>query len=573
GGSLVSGLLHQLASLSSRYRSQASILLASRRCGRSARLTSLASRRLPQLCSSAAFCQQPAKIDNDSAVDSGSTTQSIVCSLFDDVQLQEADNTTTSSISNSSCGVLLQLVLLSRLVVERLPDLLTKEAAQLLSTGLADLLTSGFELAAHPVGSLCSGFIQLELRLLCEAAHLFQRLSLLSTPVRSSWSSFAGLVAFLAGALPSGMEAQLRQLFDRLLFTPDFVDSLSSDSTGLDLELKRQARDCLATARDVYSAMIGPEIGQARIAGPLLPQDWVWLPLLTTRADDEEEDTDEAAREAAARWAALLDSFGLAPSPCPAARLARLLAVLSASSSPTPAALQPLVAACCQPRFLRSLDTEAPVPGVANFYDAWTDALRHYQGAGYGDAHFANALLIPCGLRHHVKYRRAIWGEMSACLRVLPLRFDQLLLPLEHLLGDGERSLEMLRLYAQELLSSRVTCERSPVPYGLAVHHLSVFLYQRLPDDTPVAAEFRTVLWSHLLSLHKTESSSKLSQKDRQQRLLLAHLVLCDRSESPLLRLHTCGLPAGRLRVIVSYLDGSAAEADRLVSACVAALE
>uniref|UniRef100_A0A1I8F4X9 UCH domain-containing protein n=1 Tax=Macrostomum lignano TaxID=282301 RepID=A0A1I8F4X9_9PLAT len=297
--------------------------------GRSARLTSLASRRLPQLlCSSAAFCQQPAKIDNDSAHS---------------------------------------------------------------PPALADLLTSGLEHCRPSSRLACCApaFIQLELRLLCEAAHLFQRLSLLSTPV-ASWSSFAGLVAFLAGALPSGMEPQLRQLFDRLLFTPDFVDSLSSDSTGLDLELKHRAG--------------------SRIAGPLLPQDWVWLPLLTTRADDEEEDTDEAAREAAASEAG-------SPSRRP-------VGVFVAYTGRPAAAGGRLLSAAVS---ARSLDTEAPVPGVANFYDAWTDALRHYQGAGYGDAHFANALLIPCGLRHHVKYRRAQSGaKMSACLRVLPLRFDQL---------------------------------------------------------------------------------------------------------------------------------------------------
>ncbi|CAG0914364.1 unnamed protein product [Notodromas monacha] len=120
---------------------------------------------------------------------------------------------------------------------------------------------------------------------------------------------------------------------------------------------------------------------------------------------------------------------------------------------------------------LTRVDLNEEIPGLTSFLDFFSNFVDHFMGVSYGDELFQNFVLMPMQRQQNVEYRRLVWGEKSAALRVLTLRTTPFM---SNLLGEREVDDEMLKLYRHALQSGVVRADRQPVLYKIAVHHLDL---------------------------------------------------------------------------------------------------
>ncbi|THD22877.1 hypothetical protein D915_006170, partial [Fasciola hepatica] len=143
-----------------------------------------------------------------------------------------------------------------------------------------------------------------------------------------------------------------------------------------------------------------------------------------------------------------------------------------------------------QPIPVRSLEHMDLPEQCASFYDLYADLLDHYAALSYSSPVFANLILWPCQQSCHMKYRRALWGEHQSALVAVRLRCDQLLFPLHSLLEPEETDESVLRGYVAAVWSGVIRVDKHPVLFLIAVHHLNRYLYTNTNADREFTKQF-----------------------------------------------------------------------------------
>jgi len=238
------------------------------------------------------------------------------------------------------------------------------------------------------------------------------------------------------------------------------------------------------------------------VAGPLLPADWMFLPVVDLhnqaisvemKGDGIDTLTDRAISIVTANLQLVLLLEEWRPlclrHVSMASRIARLMCVFLTGSdlflnSSVHDNLSALLRIYTSPSKLEQLDFNSLIPGVTSFYDLYASFLSQYSAVSFGDALFGCFVILPLAQRHDVKFRRAVWDEHIGVLRALSIPLGQLPIPLEEFLYPIEQNQALLALYLRALATQMVRLQWSPLFYLVAVHHLNAFIFQRVdPED------------------------------------------------------------------------------------------
>ncbi|KAJ7323457.1 RNA polymerase II associated protein 1 [Desmophyllum pertusum] len=171
-----------------------------------------------------------------------------------------------------------------------------------------------------------------------------------------------------------------------------------------------------------------------------------------------------------------------------ASRIARLMCVFLTGSdlflnSGVHNYLSALLRTYTCPSKLNQLDFNSSIPGLTSFYDLYASLLSQYSAVSFGDALFGCFVTLPLAQKHDVKFRRAVWDEHIGVLRALSIPLDQLPIPLEEFLYPVEQNQSLLALYLRALATQAVRPRWSPLFYLVAVHHVNLFVFQRIDPE------------------------------------------------------------------------------------------
>ncbi|XP_076156697.1 RNA polymerase II-associated protein 1 isoform X1 [Alosa pseudoharengus] len=251
-------------------------------------------------------------------------------------------------------------------------------------------------------------------------------------------------------------------------------------------------------------------------AGPSLPSDWPFLPLVSLYERMGQSDrsgggggmgTESLPAGSLAsviqclQWLLLLESWreGALRVVPPVAKLARLACVFLASSDlflepPVQRLTGALFGALTRPRRLVALDLEVPPPGLASFHDLYAALLAQYEAVSFGDVLFGCFLLLPLQRRYSTTMRLAVFGEHVGILRSLGVPLQKLPAPLENYTSPPEQSAPLLRLYFRALVTGALRRAWCPVLYVVAVAHVNTFIFSQEPAAQEVEATRRSLL-------------------------------------------------------------------------------
>ncbi|XP_054827938.1 RNA polymerase II-associated protein 1 isoform X2 [Eublepharis macularius] len=255
----------------------------------------------------------------------------------------------------------------------------------------------------------------------------------------------------------------------------------------------------LARSRDAYQgrthlvqSMLLPEV-----RGPILPSDWPFLPLISLYNKVTGAETQWAVVNSFPadlvnivtrnlQWVLLLETWRarILQGISAAAKLARLMCVfLTGSDLFLEGAVHCYTAAllslyCCT-KVLDSLNLDAPLPGLASFYDLYINLLEQFEGVSFGDPLFGVFVLLPLQRRFNVQLRMAVFGEHVSTLRSLGVPLQQFPIPLELYLSPPEDNLNLIRQYFQTLVTGVLRQSWCPVLYVVAVAHVNSFIFSQ----------------------------------------------------------------------------------------------
>ncbi|XP_030069963.1 RNA polymerase II-associated protein 1 isoform X2 [Microcaecilia unicolor] len=231
--------------------------------------------------------------------------------------------------------------------------------------------------------------------------------------------------------------------------------------------------------------------------GPILPSDWPFLPLIVLYNKVANAETRGAVLNTLPpdlvnivtrnlQWILLLETWRAKvlehiPS---AAKLSRLFCIFLTGGDlflegPVHCYTAALLSLYCQAKSLDSLQLDAPLPGLASFYDLYIDLLEQFEGVSFGDHLFGIFVLLPLQRRFSVQLRLAVFGEHVSALRVLGVPFKEFPIPLERYTSPPEDSLPLLKLYFRTLVTKALRPSWCPILYAVAVAHMNSFIFSQ----------------------------------------------------------------------------------------------
>uniref|UniRef100_A0A3Q2P2A8 RNA polymerase II associated protein 1 n=1 Tax=Fundulus heteroclitus TaxID=8078 RepID=A0A3Q2P2A8_FUNHE len=264
------------------------------------------------------------------------------------------------------------------------------------------------------------------------------------------------------------------------------------------------SRDVLLGRNPWIGSHLLPEL-----AGPALPSDWPFVPLISlyerTGVSDggglAVEELPHGSLQAVThclQWLLLLEVWreeALKVIP-PVAKLARLSCVFLCSSDlflerPVQALIWGLFRLLTR---LDSLDLDVPPPGLASFQDLYTALLAQYEAVSFGDRLFGCWVLLPLQRRYSASLRLAVFGEHVGMLRSLGVTLEQLSVPIERFTSPPEDSLPLLRLYFRSLVTGTLKLSWCPVLYVVASSHINSFIFSQDAAAQQVEAARQSML-------------------------------------------------------------------------------
>ncbi|KAI8489267.1 RNA polymerase II associated protein 1 [Branchiostoma belcheri] len=270
-------------------------------------------------------------------------------------------------------------------------------------------------------------------------------------------------------------------------------------------------------------------------SAPLLPTDWVFLPLVQLHSlanslesrgyPVESVPTDVVTTVTnSLRLILMLEMWrpDTLTSLTVATKLTRLMCVFLTGSElfldgSVHHRLSSLLRHYTQPGLLTTLDFNMPIPGITSFYDLYKGLLAQYEATSFGDSLFASFVLLPLQQKFGVGFKKLLLSEHDAVFRTFPLQFQELVVPVENYLEPQETDQELLQMYLGVLLTGTVRQQWAPIFYLIMVKHITGFIFASLSgQDTARRSLLRQVMSSrnetlkhHLLHYKKVNLEAR----------------------------------------------------------------
>lgn len=241
----------------------------------------------------------------------------------------------------------------------------------------------------------------------------------------------------------------------------------------------------------------GPNIVLRKWQEPILPRDWIYLPILmmysqSQMVDDAPTVEGQHARRVAAHATSLKEvrvacclEWILFNEMCFADlyrdiditdKFCRILCVFLCDNS---LFLDPkiniLLHKCTQLLFKQKsgFNFDKQLVGLNNFQDFYTQLLEQFQSVSYGDHTFASCVLVPLAQKHNVKWRKLLWSEYAGCLRALDCPENLLCYDMKDYLYPEETDESLIKSYFQALSGNLL--RPGTVAHRIAQHHVEVY--------------------------------------------------------------------------------------------------
>lgn len=337
-----------------------------------------------------------------------------------------------------------------------------------------------------------------ELNFLVILVHMFTTIE-----ARENQSMFHKLAFKLLTSVQTGDKALLPEIVSKTIFNKKFFsldvdkvlkkfEELKLNDCNPNVKIKRHALleesvKALPEIEKLYIRELGlqglmvpwPPVtltGVLNSTQSALPQDWPFLPIIRLH---ERQGTDKDAVKIATlslQWFIIIEEilpevFSLDYT----AKFCRLCCVYLAANDLFQD-VSHLLEACLSYILKRKqkLDFEKDIPGLTSFYDFFREVLEHYAGVSYGNTVFGQYVLVPLQQRHSIKYKKLIWSELAAVLRLLRTPINEV--DINDYLTPCESDFNLLRTYLHALGTGKVRDIWCPVLYRVAVHHVATYV-------------------------------------------------------------------------------------------------
>ncbi|XP_072934114.1 RNA polymerase II-associated protein 1 [Epargyreus clarus] len=120
--------------------------------------------------------------------------------------------------------------------------------------------------------------------------------------------------------------------------------------------------------------------------------------------------------------------------------------------------------------------------GLSNFENFYTQLLEHFQSVSYGDYNFSACVLVPLAQHHNVKWRKILWSEYAGCLRALDCPENYLCYEINKYLSPEETDDSLIKCYFRALSSNLLG--PGTIVHRIATHHAECYK-QRMNVSEP----------------------------------------------------------------------------------------
>lgn len=290
-------------------------------------------------------------------------------------------------------------------------------------------------------------------------------------------------------------------VFNKQWFTAERLLNLVSlsDADGFSKALTsiHDIRLCYSRVINLNYRDTGPNIVLRKWQEPILPRDWIYLPMLALYSRSQEVDSspqvvgDHATRLAAQiaaekemlvrcslEWILfnelcfpdLMNDMHITD------RFCRIMCVFLCDNSLfLDEKIKLLLQKCTQMLFKKKsgFNFDKPLTGLNNFQDFYTQFLEQFQSVSYGDHNFAACVLVPLAQKHNVKWRKLLWSEYAGCLRALDCPEDLLCYEMKDYLYPEETDESLIKSYIRALSSNLLRPDT--IAHKIASHHVHAF--------------------------------------------------------------------------------------------------
>lgn len=290
-------------------------------------------------------------------------------------------------------------------------------------------------------------------------------------------------------------------IFNRQWFTAEillkFVSLSEADVPSKALASIEDIKLCYSKVINLNYRDVGPNVVLKQWQEPILPRDWIYLPILALYSKCEDEDkTVKVMGDHANKVATLMAAEKELLISCSLEwilfnelcfpdllneldatdRFCRMMCVFLCDNS---LFLEPkikiLLHKCIQMVFRKNtaFNFDKSLTGLHNFQDFYTQFLEQFQSVSYGDHTFAACVLVPLAQRHNVKWRKLLWSEYAGCLRALDCPEELLCYKLEDYFYPEETDESLIKSYFQALSSNLL--RPNTIAHRIASHHVDAY--------------------------------------------------------------------------------------------------
>ncbi|CAG9791160.1 unnamed protein product [Diatraea saccharalis] len=303
----------------------------------------------------------------------------------------------------------------------------------------------------------------------------------------------------------------LNYIFRNIVFNKHFFSAETllnlvslSDTEGFSKVLSSidDIRLCYSKVINSNYRYTGPNIMLRDWQQPILPRDWIYLPILLLYSKSQEFEMSptnvgtyakRAARNESTQkeliivcsleWILFYESCfpDLLKDIDITDRFCRIMCVFLCDNSLfLDENVNILLKKCTQLLFKKKspFNFDKQLTGLHNFQDFYTQCLEQFQSVSYGDAAFAACVLVPIAQKHNVKWRKLLWSEYAGCLRALDCPEDLLCYKINEYLYPVETDESLIRSYRQALSSNLL--RPATIVHRIALHHVEMYNKKRI---------------------------------------------------------------------------------------------
>ncbi|CAG8589546.1 1582_t:CDS:1, partial [Dentiscutata heterogama] len=116
---------------------------------------------------------------------------------------------------------------------------------------------------------------------------------------------------------------------------------------------------------------------------------------------------------------------------------------------------------------------------VVPFYQFFTDFSAAYAAGSYGNKSFAQLLILPLSSTYSVDFKHRVWSDLYDILGTIGIEYKDVIClePLNSYFWPLESNTSMLLAYVGAVIHCKVTREKTPFMYWLAIHHLNGYVF------------------------------------------------------------------------------------------------